>query len=252
MPSIVINGQERHLGLRPTPEITKRRFKKARDVIAVIPESQYQEIDSEQFIDHILNQSNQSACVAFSGVQSMMIARAREGLPYVELSAGSLYCQINGGRDDGASIGDALTALQQVGVCKASTIPQLGWKQAARDSSWHKEAADYKVIEALTCETVEEYLSGIVCGWTGNFGIGVGNKFDTDADGFLPRCDGSGINHSVCGCGLKKKGSEWFVIMANSWDVTWGKKGMCYVGLDWLRQPYQDLFLIRTTTMTQV
>jgi hypothetical protein len=141
MQPINIGGHVRFCGLLTTPEHIRKCFTPARDRLKLIPETEWLEIDNSHFVKKILDQDGQGSCVGFSGVQSLMVARARQGLPFIELSAGALYGQINDGYDQGAYIGDALTTLSMVGTCPASMIGHLDWKKARKSNDWHGEAA---------------------------------------------------------------------------------------------------------------
>jgi hypothetical protein len=176
----------------------------------------------------------------------MMIARERQGLPFVELSGGSLYGQINGGRDQGASLGDALIALQKIGCTTAKTIGHADWRSAYRMSAEAKaEAAAYRIDEAYACDSAEEFFTGIQLGFAGQWGVAAVNNFDPDSNGYTPGSR-SGINHAVVGCGMHKDSrGQWWLQGWNSWGYGWGLNGMFYYPVDSVQS--DELWLVRST-----
>ena len=243
---IEVNGVERHLGLLPTPTHIRKLYKAASDVVPSIPESQWQEIYSRNLVRVTLNQGNQGACVGFSGVQAVMIARERIGLPFVELSGGSLYGQINGGRDSGANLGDALIALQQVGCTSAETIAQSDWRSAYRMSlAAQAEAANYRIDERYVCKSVDEFFSGIQLGFAGQWGVSAGGSFSPDSQGYVPGSRGD-INHAVVGCGMHKDTrGQWWLEAWNSLGSNWGLNGRFFYPIDSVAE--DENWLIRST-----
>jgi len=242
--SIVIDGVARYCGLLETPTDVKKLFAPASEKIKLIPESDWKEISGIHFIAKILDQDGQNSCTAFSAVQSLMICRARQGLPYVELSAGSVYGPINGGRDAGSNIGEALRQLQNVGACTTATLGHFDWRGARSSSAWKEEAKSYRVDEAVLCGSIEEYVSGLQLGWCGNFGVAANSRFSPDSEGWM-KGSGSGVNHSVLACGMKKNSKgQWFVELVNSWG-NWGLGGYAYYPVDGLAD--YECWLIRNT-----
>lgn len=236
------------LGLLPTPSHIRAVHKPASEAVKLISESNWREFSSANLVKATLNQGNQGSCVGFSGVQAVMIAREREGLPFVELSGGSLYGQINGGRDSGANLGDALLALQKVGCTPATAIAQSDWRSAYRMSPANMELAkSYRVDEAYLCSTVDEFLSGIQLGFAGQWGVSAGGTFEPDNQGYVPGSRG-GINHAVVGCGMHKDSKgRWWLESWNSWG-NWGLNGKFYYPTDSIKD--DEIWLIRSTIIT--
>lgn len=242
---IVINGHERHLGLIPSTEEKKKLFTPFRDVVPVLPRDKWQCLDLKPRVRRILDQDGQGACVGFSAATAMAASRD-DG---IELSGGCIYGQINGGRDDGAMIADALTALQQTGVCTAATIGQLDWKAARNSSAWKEEAKSFKILEGYICKTFDELATGLSLGFIGIFGVEVTDRFEPGADGWIPEYAKKWPNHAVCCCNLVQKGSKWGILMPNTWGTSWGLSGWCIVPES--NVCTDEMWLIRTTTLPE-
>lgn len=242
--TVTIDGISRCLGLNPTPNHVKALFSAA--PLKIIPQTEWREVDSSALVKITLNQGNQGACSGFSGVQSVMIAREREGLPFVELSGGSLYGQINGGRDSGASLGDAMLTLQKVGCTPAFVIAQSDWKSAYRMSAANMEIAKgYRIDEAFLCNSVDEFFTGVQLGFAGQWGVSAGGSFSPDSQGYVPGSRG-GINHAVTGLGMHKDArGQWWLQAWNSWGNDWGLNGMFYYPVDSIAQ--DEIWLVRST-----
>lgn len=271
MSTVIINGKERHLGWRQTPPATisrmhregSMRFYHERQRRSVAkPQADWVESDCSHFWTIRKDQDGRSMCVGFSGVHAMQVAYAKEGFLGIDLSPAAAYAPICGGSDNGASIGDCLEALKKYGAFPSGEggIEDLDWRGGYRSKFWRdatstlgKAAAKYRIDEALLCESLDEFLAGLQSGqWSGQFGLGAGSNFDTDADGWLPRCDGTSINHALCALGGMKrhpKTGNWGIQGANSW-ADWGQNGVFWCEAeDWLDRPYQELWLIRSTTL---
>lgn len=246
MEPIIIDGVTRYCGCLETPSEVKKLFAPAADKITRVPESEWKEISGLHFINKILNQSSTSACTAFSAVQSLMICRARQGLPHAELSPASVYGMINGGSDSGSNIGAALDTLRKNGACTIAKLDQHDWRGARKSDAWKEEAKNYRVDEAVYCgKIIEDYLSGLQLGWCGNFGVAYNSRFRVDSDGYMID-SGEGVNHSVLACGMKKNSrGQWFVELVNSWGTDWGINGTAFYPVDGLAA--YECFLIRNS-----
>lgn len=193
----------------------------------LIPREQWQPVDLSHLVPQILDQDGQGACNAFASVQALMVLRAQAGLEHVELSAGNLYGRINGGRDQGSMLADAIRALEVEGVCTAATVPQLAWRPATWPSTWREEARRFRVLEAWDCPSFDHLASAIQFGFAVNLGVLVGSNFETDSDGWVPDRRGGGGGHAMCGVGLAKhpRSGRWGIKVANSWGEGWGQGG---------------------------
>ena len=256
---IEIGGKTYSTGLLPTPEHVKARFARAgvpetipaytRDeliALAVPPESIREPI-------WIGDQDGQGACTGFGSTGTIMECREDDGQPFVELSSGCTYGQINGQRDDGSNIGDSLETLMAHGTVPATVIGQLEWQSRRWPANWQVEAAKFRIVEAFLAPNFLSFLSGIVRGYNGVLGVQADNAFEPGSDGWLPdRNPTTRLNHCVRALARsvvyhptrKVLGFK----MPNSWNG-WGykNKGWCYFPESWFPVGFDECYLIRTT-----
>jgi hypothetical protein len=267
--TVQIGGKTYHTGLLPTPAATivrmhrKGRLKFAHDtpLMRATPRAEYEESDCRHFFKNVKDQDGQSSCTGFSASSAMNGAFAKQGFD-INVSAASIYCQINGGSDNGANVGDALDALQEVGCTQVgwNDIGDLDWKAAykiRKSDAFKEEAKKFKAVEAVFCGSdVDAFMDGLATGmWAGQMCLGAGSNFDTDSNGWLPTSGPrSGINHALTatgGIGRHPKTGEYGPQGLNPWGSEWGDGGFFYCGLNWLRQPGQELWLCRATTLPE-
>lgn len=165
----------------------------------------------------ILNQGSVSYCHAFSAVMLMMLQRAKEGLPYVELSASSIGGPVTGWKNAGAYIHDDLERAVSHGACSAAFGPMLSTRQADFKSGWEADAAKYKVSEFTDVKSRDVLLHGSLL--LDNHPVGVGLNY---------------WGHAVTDIVLldvypTKKATDWTrygTEFLNSWGTGWGENGL--------------------------
>lgn len=249
MTSITINARQYFLGRLPRRAAVGGVFPVfgARDqTTTLVPRQQWAPIDFHHLVPKILDQDGQGACNAFASVQALHVIRQQAGLPFVELSAGNLYGRINGGRDAGSVLADALQELQRNGVCKAATVPHLSWRQRTWPDDWRAEARRFRILEAYDCPTFDHIASALLAGFPVNVGILVGRNFAPDSDdGWVPDYRGGGGGHALCAVGLARKANRWGVMVANSWGQDWGQAGFAIVPESYFsRTPFADAWAV--------
>ena len=225
-------------------------FGVARPKPAIIPRDMWREVDFSHFVPEILDQDAQGSCSAFASVQALHVCRAIAGAPYVRLSPGNLYGRINGGRDAGATLADAIAALEVVGVCRASIIGEYEWRQSRWPAGWKEDAKKFRVTEAWDCPTFEQISSAIQHGFATVVGVFVGRNFRVGSDGWVADYAGGGGGHALCGVGLKYHPTRrtWGVLVANSWGANWGMRGFAVIPENYFRySPFADAWAVRVT-----
>jgi hypothetical protein len=241
-------GTVRHLGKhRPTAQ-RLAGFQKFRDTIKVVPKKDWKVVSRQDVFDAswIEDQNGYSSCVSestCSGVEKSIFLNTQSR---VRLSRGVLYAQINGGRDQGAFITDALDRMKDTGTCLWETsgrtpffknqIPREAWDEAKR----------FTISEAYHLTSFEEMMSAIQLGYLVVFGFMVGSATDRlDQYGVAGHVRGPG-NHAVHadGCNLLPDG-RWVLDMVNSWSVRWGRQGRAYLDEKHFQGIDPDAFAIR-------
>jgi hypothetical protein len=233
----LIAGTERILGCLPRtiPPGTVYPVFGERPTARLIPRAEWIPCDWSHFITRVLDQDGTGACNAFASVQAIHMLRAAAGLPYVELSAGNLYGRINGGRDAGSTLVDAIRELERRGVCRAALVGQLEWQPWRWPKNWQEDAIRFRVLEAWDCPTFDHIASAVQLGFGVNIGILIGTNFEPGTDGWVPDRKGRAGGHAMCAVGLERKGDVWGIKVVNSWGEKWGRKGYAIIPESYFR-----------------
>jgi hypothetical protein len=226
------------------------------EAIVVMPQASWEPCDFSDLAPTPGLQGNHGACVAFQCVDAVETARKIAGLGDVGLSPWHLYAQICGGRDQGANIGDALTALEKTGVCRLADCPAYTLDEDCA-TYWQTIAKRYKVEEAFDCPNRASIATAIQCRFPTPLGLSVyGNFTELETIGgkpCIPRPAGRlRGGHCVLGCGLDYIGGVWRVKVATkSWGLGFGDQGCAWYTLDWLSDTYADAWAVRSVTYTE-
>lgn len=216
------NGVVRKLGWVP-PSADKKLMRAGRASVTPIPRSQWQPVDNVSpavFGTRMINnQGNYGACVGYSAAQAMMRQRALRGAEFVKLSGAFIYDQINGGRDNGASIIDSMNTIETVGTPPESSYSQPIFRAGRMPSG----VAIYKEDVACQITDFDDVATCILLGGFPQFAICVDSNFERfDSHGIAGTSRSRVGNHSVHGAGLIQINGAWFILMPNSWGVNWG------------------------------
>lgn len=249
MDGILCGGETRWLGRIPA-EPYYDQFKLFREAVPIVPVSEWREIDRRNVLggDYILDQNGHGSCVGFSSAGAIMRARALLGDGPQRLSGTFVYAHINGGRDAGAIIGDAVKVITEKGVCLESEMPPS--QIYARDipPSAYETAKRFRALECYIANTWEEITSAVQLGFIPVFAVMVGNNFTSlDSDGIAGFSNGPG-NHAVTADGMKKTSRGWVLDMPNSWGTQFGQQGRCFLTERHIMSVQQDCYVIRCAT----
>lgn len=246
LPYVIQDGQKRIFGCLP-PRPNFQAVPRWANVMPVIPRARWKETNPDNFGARVLDQDGHGSCVGHGSTTAYEMAWLRAGGPPVAFAACYVYGQINGGRDQGAIVGDAMRELIDKGVCTEAMVPPGKIYSRSFPAGADAEAAKYKVREAYSCATYDEICTALQMGWTVSYGIMVGNNFgDLDSNGIAPLPRGGGGGHCLCTYCLKNIGGKWIIWTRNSWNTSYGQNGECGITEQHMDRPGQiDAFAIQ-------
>lgn len=170
------------------------------------------------------DQGNKGYCWAHSPVSALMLARARDGQPYVRLSAYAVACMIKNFRDQGGWNPQAVEFLIKTGCPSVERWPEKSMNRNNNNQQTWAEAKQYRVTEGFMDINTSVYdrnlsldqlmtclLSRIPCpvdlNWWGHSVCAVDA---VEFDDSLPLSDPN----------------RWGTRIWNSWSDSWGERGM--------------------------
>jgi hypothetical protein len=199
----------------------------------------------------VWNQGTTSSCTGHGSTAAIMYARAKQGLPFIDLSR--LFPYWNGraaengtGTDGGATIADVISASQKFGDCPYADLPTdpalvttAPSVKAFTDAILHKSLGASRVYGATTASTAYHFKHCIdVLGLPVVVGITVYESFESDEvakTGVVPM---PGPREAVLGghciLGVAYDDSTQMVLCRNSWGEDWGQKGYFQIPYDYL------------------
>ena len=198
----------------------------------IIDESEWVEQDPpEQFIPPLADQNGVGACNAFAATNLLTTQRLVSGFEWYELFPGDLYGRINGGRDQGSTLEDALDALLREGV--ADRDPSLALYEWRRRTANTASRANNKILEYNLCPGYRAIMSQTQRGFAVAFGCGVGGNFEADSRGYVPPARGRTGGHAMIllPFAMKVINGRKCPAVFNSWQG-WGIDGRGWAWLD--------------------
>lgn len=200
-----------NMGCLPRSTKVGERFNVLADAW-LIPRNEWQDISWRAVCGPILDQDGTNECCPHAAVAALHLIRRGCGRPDVVFSPAWLYRWINGGRDAGAAIDDAINTLVERGALPADQYPMLDWRKP-EPTNWERTAHLHRASEWNDCPTFEHIASAILRGWPVCFGV-----FWSGGGG-----------HALCGIGLKAAGNVWRIEIQNSWGTGWQEGGFGYL-----------------------
>jgi hypothetical protein len=248
LPAIDFDGVPRLLGRIPDTPALKSKYPRFRSAVPMVPRSSWWKKERRRLLDSkfILDQKNHGSCVGFGSAGAVMRARALTGQSFVKLSGAYIYSFINGGRDSGAMIGDAMDVVLK-GTVTDELVPWDDIYPSRYDvSKCNTVRVRFRAEECYRAESYEEIVSGILMDYIAVFAVMVGGSFtNLDSSGICGFDRGPG-NHCVHGDGVTQVGSEWVIDMPNSWGTQFGQDGRGYITQRHIESVQQDCYLIKT------
>jgi hypothetical protein len=244
---ITIDGTDFHLGRIPC-DPDKTLCKKFAEAVPQVPRSDWWEVNRRAVFDKswILNQRSHGSCVGFSAAGATQRARGMTGAAFERLSGAFVYSFINGGRDQGATVTDAVKVLADKGTCLDSEAPWDAIYPNRYPASAKETAKRFRVSEFYYAETFDEMASAILLDYIPVFAVMVGSSFTRlNSDGVAGYDRGPG-NHAVHADGLvKTPGGIWVLDMPNSWGIEFGEDGRCKLTQRHIEGVQQDCYVIK-------
>jgi len=208
----------------------------------------------------IWDQGNTNSCVGHGSTGGIAYARAKQGLPYIDLSRIFPYwnARVAEGtetQDSGASVGDAIAASQQFGDCPYTDLPtDLALVTVAPPSQAFSDAIVHKALTATrvwgsNSEGLQYHVKHCidVLGLPVVFGFTVYESFESDAvaaSGIVPMPGPSELvvgGHCVRAVAYDDAAQR--VKCANSWNTDWGEAGYFEIDYGYIFNPdYSDDF----------
>jgi C1A family cysteine protease len=249
LPAVWFDGFYRVLGCLPSTPESIAQFPKWNETRGLTATS-LQEIDMSWYKPPILNQGMTSSCVGHGTCSGMEMCWLQAGKPLEQFNPYFVYGLVNNGVDKGASISDALTALQTYGVCPLGDLqPGVMFKSQFPQQSF-TDAKRFVLQEAYHCSSFQEICQAISNGFVVPLGLYVGSNFgQLDSNGISPLPAGGGGGHCVLGVGLKQSSQYgWLIKIQNSWGANFGMSGYSYLREQSLQYMQPDAFAIQTVS----
>lgn len=207
--SVVLEGQTYRTGCVPLDLHAQERLR----TLTPVYEDHFPVWSKEEILDAIRNklfkkrkifdrswignQGNFGSCNGYAGAKALERARHLRRLKRVRLSGEGLYSLMNGNRDNGSHLVDAMRLIESNGV---PTEAKVGFGKIYRnqiDPSAYTDAANYRASELYRVESELALATGLLCDFMGVVAVHVGGDFlSMDSEGIVPPQPGPG-NHAV-------------------------------------------------------
>lgn len=163
------------------------------------------------------DQNGQGFCWAYSNTGGVTLVRARDGAPYVRLSAHGVACKVMNFQDKGAWCGLSAQFIREHGIPTAHDWPEKSMSRTFDTELTWKNAAGFKITQ--------DYVDLTRPVWGQNL------TFDQVATCLLLNIpcavDFNWWGHSVCALRLVRvEAGSYGIKIWNSWTDQWGELGM--------------------------
>lgn len=250
LPAVKFDGVYRVLAALESPPEALAAFPRFSQRLgaAPLPDSQWGEIDLSWYANPIWDQGMTSSCVGQAVTAGTQLVNLQMGRPKVEFDPYFTYAWINGGRDAGSFISDALKSLQTNGACLKGDLPSGAMFQNQLTQQAVENGKRFRLSLAYHCKSFEEICSAITLGFVSPLGIYVDDNFSRlDSEGVSGTpMGGQGGGHAILGLGLKKSSRYgWLIKIQNSWGPRFGNKGYSYIHKGHFQRMHPDAFAIQ-------
>ena len=196
----------------------------------------------------ILNQGQYGSCNPTATAGALSRARYRRGLSKLLFSGAFLYSLINGGRDQGSALEDAMNAVMQYGIAPLSMVPPNDIYTYLIPAGAKAEAFKHRGLKAFAVGTQQGLRSALAAQIPCVTAIEAGNNYANATDGF-PAVDSGPGDHAVCADDLCLIDGKEYFDSPGSWGGRFGVNGRQYLTWEHYRQtfPNHTFFAIAST-----
>lgn len=186
----------------------------------------------------IKNQLSYGSCNGWGGASALSKGRVKRGLKRIDLSGADLYSKINGGRDRGSMLLDALEAIQKLGVAPESLVTADMIYPHLQPQNAKTEALKHRGLVAYAVQTKQGFRTALAAGFPVIVAVQAGSRFQTFNKSGIAYVDSGSGNHAVhCDDIQIVNGTEVYD-MANSWGLNFGQQGRLYLSWDSFAQTF--------------
>jgi len=251
IPYVVVGGEPRLLATMPADPKKSRRFGSFGASIPTVPYGE--PFDRYKDLSYpIKDQDGRGACVGHATAGSAEVAYRLTNGQFRPLSAWFSYAQINGGKDGGAMISDAMASIQRHGVCPEDMVAYKTFRKREISAEATAAALLYRAENVYAINDEAELYTAVLYGHPIVFGATIGTGFQrVDAEGVPGGGLGIGGHAMFVWGGFKvsrKHGRLYRVV--NSWSTAWGQDGCCWMRYDQIARGGVDAFALIHMTPT--
>lgn len=239
-------------GLKPDKlDVRDTIFKPKAESYVALPSK----VDLRDKMSPVVDQGQLGSCTANSLASGLM-----EYLEKLQLKPGQLFTPLSRlflywherelegtvDEDSGAQLRDGMKVLKSIGVCPEADFPYDITKftdtpsaQAEKDAGAHKIGQYHRIADLHSLKVA------LAQGHPVAIGMIVFESFESDdvaKTGLvpMPQHDEQELGgHALCCVGfddtMDERDEEGYLIVRNSWGVSWGDKGYCYIPYDFVR-----------------
>jgi len=185
------------------------------------------------------SQGQQGSCTAWATAYALKSAQEKieHGWEYSVQSLFSpayVYNQINGGRDSGSAISEAMKLITEQGACTLSDMPYNDGNYIKQPNSYQKEKAfPHRAMDWFTVKGTEQIKAAIYKYGGVVVGINVCSNFNdlNETNPIYSVRKGKNFGgHAICLIGYDDEKNAFKFI--NSWGTDWGIEGFGWVSYD--------------------
>ena len=241
--SMAANGQKHYMGCIPPSKEKLSLFPKAAAPQGIKVPSK---IDLSANFPTPGNQGQQGSCVGWATAYNYKTFQEKLDHKWDvktndhKFSPAYVYNQINGGRDQGSSIDDAMNLIKNQGVCSLQAMPYSDRNYTKRPTAAQKKLAlphKSKSWGVTNGGDVNAMKAHLAAGDAVTVGIPIYSDFDRiSSSNPVYHGTGGGLEgyHALCIVGYDDSKKAFKFI--NSWGANWGINGYGYMGYDFIQR----------------